>query len=122
MVINMTLKECYDLMNGDYDDVVGRLLKEERVEKYLGKFLQVSDYGELINAVKEDNIEDIFRFAHNLKGISMNLSFSRLYSSASDLCENVRDGIKKSDCAPFIERITADYNQIVESIKMYLGN
>ena len=32
----MTVKECYEAMGADYDDVMGRLRKDERVQKFLG--------------------------------------------------------------------------------------
>lgn len=47
----MTVKECYELMEGDYNDVISRLAKDERVEKYLRKFIVSEDYAELVKAV-----------------------------------------------------------------------
>jgi hypothetical protein len=34
----MTLRECYDAMGADYDDVIGRLRTDERVARFLNKF------------------------------------------------------------------------------------
>lgn len=35
----MELRQIYEQMQGDYDSVMGRLCTEERVKKYLLKFL-----------------------------------------------------------------------------------
>ena len=33
----MTVKECYEVMKGDYDDVMSRLRSDDRVKKFLLK-------------------------------------------------------------------------------------
>lgn len=114
----MTVKECYEMMGSDYDDVITRLSKDERVEKYLRKFLVATDYEELVKALEEKNYEDVFRFSHNLKGMGLNLSFTKLYTSASELCENVRNGEPKVDCEPLMEKVAEDYNQVINAIQM----
>ena len=35
----MTVKECYEIMKGDYDDVISRLRTDDRVKKFLSKVL-----------------------------------------------------------------------------------
>lgn len=120
--ITMTLRECYSIMNGNYEDVVHRLLKEDRIRRYLGTFLESADYRNLMEAVKADDLDLIFRYAHNLKGMSLNLAFSSLAVSSSALCDNVRDGVKRADCAPYMERVTEDYNLVIDAIKAYLGS
>ena len=40
----MTVKECYEKMGADYDSVMGRLRKDERVQKFLLKFLNDKSY------------------------------------------------------------------------------
>lgn len=118
MVLYMTIKECYAMMESDYEDVIARLSKDERVEKYLRKFLVSTDYSDLVQAVADKNYEDVFRFSHNLKGMGLNLSFTKLYTSASELCENVRGGAPKADCEPLMAKVMADYNQVINAIKM----
>lgn len=112
----MTVKECYELMEGDYFDVINRLSKDERVEKYLKKFAVAEDFSLLKNAVDNQNIEEIFRYSHNLKGMSANLSFTKLALSSSNLCENVRPGVPKEDCGPLMDKVIADYNQVINAI------
>ena len=33
----MTVKECYEAIGADYEDVMGRLRKDERVQKFVLK-------------------------------------------------------------------------------------
>ena len=40
----MTLKECYQKMGGNYDEVFSRFRKEERVQKFVLKFLNDKSY------------------------------------------------------------------------------
>ena len=35
----MTLQECYAALEGDYQEVLGRLYSEALVQKFVGKFL-----------------------------------------------------------------------------------
>ena len=37
----MTVKECYDMMGGGYEDVIKRLLDDKRVVKFAVKFLWI---------------------------------------------------------------------------------
>ena len=43
----MTLKQCYELLEGDYEDVLGRMRKEALVEKFVLKFLNDSSFENL---------------------------------------------------------------------------
>ena len=40
----MTVKECYDAIGADYEDVMGRLRKDERVQKFVLKLLDDKSY------------------------------------------------------------------------------
>ena len=35
----MTVRECYEAMGADYEDVLGRLRKDERIQKFVLKLL-----------------------------------------------------------------------------------
>ena len=47
----MTIKECYDLFNGDYSGVLSRLSEQSRVEKFAVRFLDTKDYEELTTSI-----------------------------------------------------------------------
>lgn len=65
----MTTKECYDLMGADYEDVLGRLMSEKLVRKFLYKFADARDMGELQSSLKAQDYETAFRMAHNLRRV-----------------------------------------------------
>ena len=46
----MTVKECYELIGADYESVMGRLRTEERVKKFLLKFLNDKRYDLLLDS------------------------------------------------------------------------
>ena len=80
----MTVKECYEVMKGDYDDVISRLRTDDRVKKFLLKVLDDTSFSTLCKALEEKNIEEAFRAAHTLKGVCKNLSIDNLAYSASN--------------------------------------
>ena len=79
----MTVKECYEAMGGDYEDVMRRLRKDERVEKFLMKVLDDKSFQLLTDSMEAQNMDEAFRAAHTLKGICQNLSLNRLYGSSN---------------------------------------
>ena len=77
---SMELRLVYEQLQGDYDDVIGRLLTEDRVKKYLFKFMDSPTMSLLLEALEKEDFEVAFRESHNLKGISANLGLSKLYT------------------------------------------
>lgn len=64
----MELKEVYEKIGGDYDDVVRRLMGEKLVRKFLLKFLDDKSYADLERTLSEGDYKEAFRAAHTLKG------------------------------------------------------
>ena len=69
----MTLRECYDQMNGSYDDAKARLMMDSMMERFLQKFLEDKTMEDLRRAVASGDIPGSFRGAHTLKGVAANL-------------------------------------------------
>lgn len=59
----MTLRECYDQMNGSYDDAKARLMMDSMVERFLQKFLEDKTMEDLRRAVASGDISGSFRGA-----------------------------------------------------------
>lgn len=93
----MTVQECYAALGGDYEDVLSRLRTEERVRKFVLKFLDDPSYDELLAALDEGRSEDAFRAAHTIKGVCQNLSFTALYQASTVLADALRTGQPASD-------------------------
>ena len=102
----MELKEFYSKIEGDYEGTIGRLYKEELIKKFVGKFLQDKSFEELCENLKNNNLEDAFRSVHTLKGVAVNLGFTKLYQVSSTLTEALRN--KEYDSVEDIEDMFAD--------------
>lgn len=116
----MTVKECYEIMGADYDDVMNRLRTDERVLKFLGKVADDKSMELLTASVESKNAEDAFRAAHTIKGISMNLSLRRLGASAEALTEALRGktDFDPAQIAPLYAKLKEDYDQTIENIRL----
>ncbi len=110
----MNLKECYDVIGGDYEGVTSRLMNEKIVIKFVRKFLGDPSYDMLLKSLEEGNNEEAFRAAHTIKGIAQNLSFTKLYESSSALADALRDGSDADE--EQIEKVKSDYEQTVRAI------
>lgn len=88
----MTIRECYEIIGGDYDEIINRFRKEERVRKFAVRFLQDPSYDMLCAGVAEKNGDEAFRAAHTLKGVCQNLAFTELYKISEEITEALRDG------------------------------
>ena len=92
----MTIKECYDTFGGDYAGVIGRLGKEERVQKYALKFATGNDYKLIVDSLEAGNKEEAFRNVHNLKGVALNLGITPLHETADVLRDRLSWYISES--------------------------
>ena len=107
----MTVRECYEEMGADYEEVLRRLANEERVARFLLKFSSDESFDE------ESDYEVAFRAAHTLKGICLNLSITRLAESSSALTESLRAGGWSEEAGPLFERVKDDYSQTIQAIQ-----
>lgn len=113
----MTIRQVYEEVGGDYDEVLARMLKEERVVKYL-KRIEEEDYAhEIEEALAKEDYETAFRGAHNLKGVCANLGLSNLWKVASDLTETLRGGEPTVDVAPYFEAVCIEYANAIVAIR-----
>lgn len=112
----MTLKECYKVLGGDYEVVVSRLMNEAFVRKILIKFLSDKSCIDIFENLKSDKLDDAFRSAHTLKGICQNLGFGKLYESAVEVTEALRNG-KNNTNPEMLEKLKKRYEETISAIK-----
>lgn len=112
----MSLKECYAALEGDYEDVLGRLRSEKLVQKFVLKFLNDGSYDLLCSSLKTGNYEEAFRASHTIKGVCQNLSFTKLYESSHQLTEALRNGWSEG-AGELVEQVKADYEQTAGAIR-----
>lgn len=109
----MTLQECYAKLGGDYEGTLGRLCSEKLVEKFALKFLADDSYSLLEESIQVGHYSDAFRAAHTLKGVSLNLGFTKLYEVSDVLTEALRDSNQLEDEA-LLEKVKDEYQRTID--------
>ena len=114
----MSLKECYDKMGADYEDVLSRLRSEVLVRKFALKFLDDDSYANLKAAMESGNAPEAFRGAHTLKGVAQNLP---LYKAAAEVTESLRPSETSSGdmekAAKLMPAVDEEYARTIAAIK-----
>lgn len=111
----MTLKECINAIGGNFEDILARFRTEDRIEKYLRKFLPDHTFLDLQDALANNNIEEAFRAAHTLKGVAQNLGFKLLAESTHLLTEALRVG-NLTEAESLFKQVGKDYSVTVDAI------
>lgn len=112
----MNLKDCYLKFGGDFDEVLGRLRREQTVRKFVFKFLDDKSFSLFESSIGSKDYEDALRAVHTLKGICQNLSFTRLFESSS-LVTNALKGNDWSKAVDMIPKLSKDYYETINVIK-----
>lgn len=106
----MELKEFYQAIGSDFDEIFKRFGNEQLILKF------VKSFSELCEGFEEKDIEKAFRAAHTLKGVSVNLGFSELYAASSELTEVLR--AKTFDgSSPLFEKVKEQYNKVISGLR-----
>ena len=112
----MTIQECYAALGADYEGTLHRLSMDALVHKFALYFLEDDSFATLSAAMEAQDYEVAFRASHTLKGVCLNLGFTKLHEASSDLTEAMRDGKKLEDMSLY-EKVREEYNRTVEMIK-----
>lgn len=109
----MEVREVYEKMGADYQEVLRRLPSEALIARLVVKFPADGTFQSLKKALEEQNAQEAFRAAHTLKGVCQNLGFDNLFQPVYDLTEALRGGsLEGSDeLMPLVEKqyqITVD--------------
>ena len=112
----MTLRECYEQLQGDYDGTLGRLCSEKLVEKFALKFLADDSYALLEESMAIGNYSEAFRAAHTLKGVSLNLGFTKLFEVSDAMTEALRDGEKPGNEA-LLDKVKDEYERTINLLQ-----
>ena len=63
----MNLKDCYIKFGGDFDEVLGRLRREQSVQKFMYKFLDDKSFHLFEASMENKDYEEALRAVHTLK-------------------------------------------------------
>ncbi len=113
----MTIRECYERLGQNYEEVLDRLGNETILKKFVIKFLDDPSYQMLEEGLKTGNAEQAFRAAHTIKGICLNLGFDKLYQASSDLTEQLRgkDTVEGTD--DLFAEVKKQYTDLTDAIR-----
>lgn len=110
----MDLKTFYATIDGNYEEVFGRLITNERILKFVKRFPADGSFSLLKSSLAERNVETAFRAAHTLKGLAQNLSFTALYHKAEKLTNVLRGGSLEVGSLP--DEVEELYNLTINAI------
>lgn len=114
----MELKDCYVKFGGDFEGVLGRLRREQTVQKFVFKFLDDKSFQLFETSMNQKDYEEALRAVHTLKGIAQNLSFTQLFESS----QKITLALKENDVNTAIEmmpQLSKDYHAIIDVVEAY---
>lgn len=118
----MTLREMYETLGGNYDNVLGRLMSEQLINKFVRLFQKDESFDNLKRSFTEKNHAEAFRAAHTLKGVAQNLGFDRLFETSSELTEFLRgreDGLTGDNyekAGILYDNVKTEYDKTIAAI------
>ena len=112
----MDIKECYEAMHGDYEDIFSRLRNNALIIKLVKKFESDQSYAELKQSLADKDAEKAFRAAHTLKGVCLNLGFDELYEVSAEITEKLR-GKETAGSEDVFQKVEEKYQKTVNAIK-----
>lgn len=115
----MNLQECYEIAGGNAETVMRQFHTEDRIEKYLLKFLSDPSYALLESSLQKGNYEEAFRMAHSLKGMCLILGLQSLQETAGLLTDNLRGKEPDENMHALFRQLKWDYLRTVSAIQLY---
>ncbi len=119
----MTVKELYESIGGNYDEVLKRLMMDKLIDKFILKFLEENSCRELMSAWEAGDEKAIFEASHAAKGVCANLALTPLTETLSIITEGYRPGKEaKRDTAAIsaaYEEFTRVYSDTIGKIELY---
>lgn len=90
-IMDELLKKEFELHNIDIDSALSRFMgNKSLLLKYIKKFVEDTNFDQMLKALEASDSETAFYHAHTLKGICANLSMTSLYDCFSQLTELLR--------------------------------
>ena len=112
----MTVRECYEAVGSNFEEVLRRLGSEAFVKRFALKFLNDTSFQDLRDALMKKDGETAFRAAHTLKGVCLNLGFDRLYEVSAELTEKLR-GHDTSGTEELFKKVETQYRILTDAIR-----
>ncbi len=101
----------------DYNTALERFMgKDDLYERFLVKFLEDENFRKLGENIKAGNVEEAFKCAHTLKGLSGNLGFDNLLEEDAQIVEILRSG-SLDGVEELYEVLSERYHKLCDTIK-----
>ena len=112
----MDVRQCYEVIEGDYEDVKRRFLTDARIRKFALLFLKDDSMANLRAATEAEDPEKAFYAAHTLKGVCLNLGLTGLYTPVNRITELLRAG-KLKEALLVMPSVEQAYKATYEGLK-----
>jgi HPt (histidine-containing phosphotransfer) domain-containing protein len=96
----------------DLNSVLDRFMNNEGLyERFLVKFLEDSNFFELMKNIEAGNYEEAFFNAHTLKGVSANLGLTSIHNPLVSIVDELRDN--KINDSSEVKNITSELQGVM---------
>ncbi len=116
----MTVKECYEQVGGNYEEVKKRLMDDKRIIKFLGLFMKDENFEKLCSTMEKKDYKEAFRAAHSIKGVANNMAFTEYAAVISEITEDLRAGKCTEETWKLFERAKEQYAAIAAAVGQVL--
>ncbi len=111
-----SLELFYEKVGGDAKENVARLGGNTAlVKRLLGKFAQDASFGDLCNALEQNDTETAFCSAHTMKGVCANLGLQKLFTKVSHITELLRAG-DLENAKIYLSELTEEYKTTLRAL------
>ena len=110
----MDIKKFYQDTGSNYQAALSIMMNDALIERMIKKFMDNNSYLGIIDAYNANDIKEVFALAHSFKGVTGNLSLTRLFNVASELTEATRNK-EEANIDDEIARLKEEY-QLVERV------
>ena len=87
----MTIKELYEQINGNSNEVLKRFGNENIVKRFVLKFLNNECFWNFKKTLSDGDEKTAFQSKHTLKGVCLNLGFGNLSKASSNITDALRE-------------------------------
>ena len=118
----MTVKDLYDAIGANCAEAEERLMSDKFISKYIIKYAEDKSFEVLMdewNGARDD--EKLFRAAHTLKGVCLNLALDNLLKYAEPITEEYRpsNSNKTGNVDSLFEKLADEQKKTIELITEY---
>ncbi len=113
----MSIRELYVALNGDYEDILGRLRSDDLILRFLRKFLDEPSYAHMCSAADLGDVQETILGAHRLKGVAANLSFTELCDKLIALLTSLRQENQTEIDKELLGAVVAQYEKTIRLIE-----